>query len=308
MFECDFKAGRDAIEILRQQVLAEIPGRDPRRPRHAIALVGAQQHAAALLAHVDLALEIDDVHQFLLPLEFGQIVGDQVLVLHGQYRQLETHEATDLACPQAAGVDHVFGMHVAVIGDDIPAAIDARLGIDHARLAHDLRAAQLRRLRVGMRDAVGVDMAFDRVVDRGHEALLIEQGIELAGFRGRDDLELHAQIAAARLGHLQPVDALGGAGQHEPARDVQAARLPRDALELLIEVDRVLLQLGDVRVTVDRMHAARGMPGRPRGEFGALDEQDVFPSCLGQVIGHARAHHAAANDHHAGFATHIGSS
>jgi hypothetical protein len=50
--------------IGRQQFVAEIPRRLDRRPGLAGLLVGAQQHAGALLAGVDLALEIDHANQF----------------------------------------------------------------------------------------------------------------------------------------------------------------------------------------------------------------------------------------------------
>ena len=41
--------------------------------------------------------------------------------------------------------------------------------------ADDLGAADLRRLRVGVGDAVGIDVALDRVVDRADEMLLVDQ-------------------------------------------------------------------------------------------------------------------------------------
>src|SRR6185437_11145028 len=61
MLEGDFERRRDAFEVVGQQVLAEIPRRLLLAPRDAGLLVGANEHAAAFLAHVDLALEVDDV-------------------------------------------------------------------------------------------------------------------------------------------------------------------------------------------------------------------------------------------------------
>ena len=113
MLEADLEARRDALEVVRQQLVAEIPGRLALRPGHAGALVGAEQHAAAaLLAHVDLALEVDDV-QHLLRRQAGDlrhVLGDEVLVLHGEHRQLEPDHAADLARPQPAGIDDVLGV------------------------------------------------------------------------------------------------------------------------------------------------------------------------------------------------------
>ena len=57
------------------------------------------------------------------PGELRHILRDQILMLHRQNRQLQTHHAADLARPQAAGIHDMLGMHIAMIGDHIPAAI-----------------------------------------------------------------------------------------------------------------------------------------------------------------------------------------
>jgi hypothetical protein len=75
-------------------------------------------------------------------------------------------------------------------------------------------------------------------------------------------LQVHAEVAAASDSHAQPVDALGRSREHQATRDVHAAGDAGDLLDLLVQLDGVLLQLGDVRVTVDRVHAARGVPRR----------------------------------------------
>ena len=59
MPEADFQRRRDAVDVRLQQFMAEIPRRLELRPRLVGLLVGAHQHAAALLAQVKLAVEID---------------------------------------------------------------------------------------------------------------------------------------------------------------------------------------------------------------------------------------------------------
>ena len=106
-------------------------------------LVGADQHAAALLAHVDLALEVDDVELVDLGIDdAGNVLGDEVMVLHREDRQFEPDHAADLARPEAAAVDDVLGEDVALLGDDVPGAVRARLEIDDAVEAVDLGAAR----------------------------------------------------------------------------------------------------------------------------------------------------------------------
>src|SRR6202030_2678770 len=78
--------------------------------------------------------------------------------------------------------------------------------------------------------------------------------------------------------------------------EMDAAGLAGDLLDLLVEIDGVLLQLRDVGVAVDRVHAAGGMPGRARGQLVALDEHDVAPAGFRQVVEDAGADDAAADD------------
>jgi len=144
-------------------------------------------------------------------------------VLHGEDRQLQPHHAPHFTRPQAARIHHVLGMHVAALGNHIPGAVAARLEVDDARVAQHLRPADLRSLRIGVRHAVRVHVALDGIQQRADEMPFVDDRENPCRLVGRDQLELHAEIAAARLGHLQPVEALARAGEHDAAGHVQAA-------------------------------------------------------------------------------------
>jgi len=99
--------GRNAVQVGLQQLLAEAPGRGLGGPGHAGLLVHAEHHAFALLAQVALGTKVDDVANFLARAlvechHLGDVVGDQVHVLHGQHRQLDAHHAAHFTRPQAA--------------------------------------------------------------------------------------------------------------------------------------------------------------------------------------------------------------
>ena len=126
---------------------------------------------------------------------------------------------------------------------------------------------------------------------------LVHHREELGGLVHRQEVEVHAEVAAAGLGQLQPVEPLLRAGQHDAAREMHAAALAGDRLDLLVELDRVLLELRHIGVAVDRVHAARGVPGGARRELGALDQHHVAPARLREVVEHAGTHDSAA-DHH----------
>ena len=218
-------------------------------------------------------------------------------MLHREDRQLETDHPADLARPQAAGVDDVLGVDlVAALDADVPRAVGALLEPDHRRVLVDLRAGELGGLDVRARDARRIDVPFDRVVQRADEVLRVEQREDVLGFLGRDELEVHAQVPAARLRHAQEVHADLGVGEHQPAGQVDRAVLAGDALDLLVQLDRVLLEPRDVRVAVERVHPARGVPRAAGRQLATLDEHDVGPAGLRQVVQDARADHAPTDD------------
>ncbi len=120
MLEPHFEAGRYALEIVWQQILAEVPGCGDLGPRHAGPLVGAHEHPAAFLTDVNFALEIDGVQLFFFSDQFRHVAGDEVLMLHGQNGQFDAHHAAHLARPQPRGIHDMLRMHIAVIGDHVP--------------------------------------------------------------------------------------------------------------------------------------------------------------------------------------------
>jgi hypothetical protein len=58
----------------------------------------------------------------------------------------------------------------------------------------------------------GSHVALDGVVERAHEVLRIEERKEVARLVRRDEVEVHAQVASACLGHAQEVHAHLGVG------------------------------------------------------------------------------------------------
>src|SRR5882757_2486342 len=97
MFEPHLEARCDALEIIGQQVLAKVPWSRDRRPGNARALIGAHEHTPALLADVNLPLEIDGMKLFRLADQLGHVAGDEILMLHGEDRQLDADHPADLA-------------------------------------------------------------------------------------------------------------------------------------------------------------------------------------------------------------------
>ena len=103
-------------------------------------------------------------------------------------------------------------------------------------------------------------MALDRVPERADEIALVHQREHGLGFGRGDQFGLHAEIAALGVHQSQEIHALGRVGHHHPAGQVQAAGLAGELLEFLVEAHGVGLQFCDVRVAIQRVKSARGMP------------------------------------------------
>ncbi len=121
-------------------------------------------------------------------------------MLHGENGKLEPHHAADLARPQAPGVDHVLGVNAALLGNDVPAAVRARLHVGDAVVAVDLRAADAGGLGVSVGDAGGIDVSLHRVVKRADEVFFLHQRKALRRFVHSQEFGLHAEVAPAGVG------------------------------------------------------------------------------------------------------------
>ncbi len=124
MPEAHLEVRRQSLEIVGQQLHREIIGRLHRRPNDAVRFVGADQRAAALLAHIDFAGIIGGVDDLAArgP-QFRNILGHKIMMLHRQHRQFDAHHVADLARPQPAAIDHMLGMHRALVGHDVPGSV-----------------------------------------------------------------------------------------------------------------------------------------------------------------------------------------
>ncbi len=296
----DLERAPDPVDVVGQQLVREILRRAVDRPMLAAMLVGADQQALAFLPQVGFAVEVDAHRDFALERrDRRDVVGDDILVLHRHDRQLDPRHAPDLARPQAAGIDHIVGLDGAVLGHHQPAALRRLLQLDHRVAQMDLRAARLGRLGIGVGHARWIDMPVVGIVQRADELRGVDQRIELLHLGHRDEFEIELQVPRPAALHPEIVHAGLAGGEIEEADAMDAAGLARFLLQLVVELDGIGLQRGHVGVAVDGVHAAGRVPGRARGQFRALDQRDVGPAQLGQVIEHADAHHAAADHRHA---------
>ena len=293
----DLELGQDALDIGWQEVHAVIPRRTFRAPVPRVAFIDAEQRTFAEGLQVGEALEVGDRHE--LTTERGEhrhIVGDEVMVRHRHHRQVEADHAPDTLRPKTRCVHDMLGDDAALFGDDVPLPVGPLLQVEHAVAQDQIRAAAPRGDGEGVRRAMRIDIAFVRVVEAALEPGRIDERTHLADLLGRDEARRHVHGLVHRALGFQHLPALVGGGEAHAARHVHADTLAALALDLVVEPDGVALQRGDVRVVVERVETRRRVPGGAGGEFGALDECNVGPSGTRQVVEHARADDAAADD------------
>jgi len=146
--------------------------------------------------------------------------------------------------------------------------------------------------------AVGIEIAVGGIQQGTDEVSLLYEGQQLLGLPRRQDRGLEAEIACPAVSQLEPLHALGGVGEQQPSRAMQAAGLAGDPLELVVQADGIALEFGDVRVAVQRVKPACRVPGGARRELITLDQYDVLPPRLRQMIENAAPDDAAADDDH----------
>jgi hypothetical protein len=74
---------------------------------------------------------------------------------------------------------------------------------------------------------------------------------------------------------------------------------------LFVQIDRVFLQLGDMGISIDFVHAPGRMPSETWRQFIALEQHYIGPAELRKVVQNGAADYSAANDNSVGLGSHV---
>ena len=301
-----FQAGRDLVQVGRQELHVEAPVDAVEAPGLGVLhLVGPDQDALLLLPVVGRGDGVADHRRLLVErLHLGQVLGHQVLVAHVDDRHPVVDPGRDLVAEGAGRVDHVLAGDRALLGNHLPFAARALLGVEHPVAQHDLGAAHARTLGHGVGRAGRVGVAVVGRVGARQDALDVQQRMQVLDLVGADDVHLDAEVGELALDVAEPVDLVGLGRQADRAAAVPAGRLPGLRLEGLVELHPVGVDRGHGEPANEVGNQAGRVPGRARSELTLVDQHDVGPAFLGQMVEQAGTHGAAADHHHAGMALH----
>ena len=227
----------DLLEVRRQKLAVEALGNPIQRPGERVALERPDDQATALLARVERVVRIAEDRQLdRARLDLWHRVGQQIMVLHRDDRQLDAGEPSHLAGPLARGDDDVLGPNVALGRRHSPATALAD-ELRHSGVTQNGGAAIDGPFRERVRQARRIDVPVGRQVSGSEDTVGSRKREQLERPLGRDDLERDADALGDTAHVLELVQAgrascrsgrcrTGGSrpGVLSPARALRTAR------------------------------------------------------------------------------------
>ena len=293
------QVGPHAVPVGRDLAEGEVVRDAPDVPRRAHRLEQADQQAAGLLAEVAVGGRVLQHRQ--VRRQVRDLLRDEIVVLGRLVGDGDACRFAELARPHAGAVDDILGGDVAerrLDAGDAP-ALPQHAGDGHALDDAGTREARALGERHGDVDRVRAAVVLD--VEAGENVVHARQWKQALHLSRRD--LVHVDAAEAIEGRdpavlLQPV---GVGGDLDEADRLEAGRLAGLRLEAAVEVAGVLPELGGgLRGGAEGDHQAGGVPCGPAGEAVALQQHDIAPAEMRQVIGDRGADDAAADHHDAG--------
>ena len=272
----------------------EVVGHPVHRPGLGRLLERAEHERVPFAAEVDAQVRVAADRQLVEGAR--DRLGDDVVVLDRVQRQGHAAAQCELAAPHPAAQDDVLRPDRALVGADAGGAAVGVFDVEDADVLQDRRAAVAGALGQREGELLGDDLAVVGQPGGAEHVVGPQERPLLPGRVGADEVDVHPEPLGhgggpAKLGH--PL----GRPRHDEAADLlppgRVAGLP---LQPGVQLGAVL---------VDPRHAVAGaepadqpgrVPGRAAGEPALLQQDDVVPAELGEVVGDATADDPAADD------------
>ena len=190
--------GLEALEVLGPEHVGELLGNAVEPHRGALPFVRPEDVAVAFLTQVVAGVGVAQQRQGSAACrQFGDLVGDVVLVRHLGDGMVTAEQLHHLAGAVAGGVDDdlaVDGVLLAVLGaaGHRPVMVGVLLQADHAFVAADAPAHVAGAGGQGLGDLRGVDVAVERVPQRTHQVVRLDERVDLLQLRRGEHVVAHA--------------------------------------------------------------------------------------------------------------------
>ena len=301
--------GRQAVQVLLEELVFRLGIGAIDIAGWSADLVGAEQKAARLFAHIIAGVAFAQHAHFrqtggLARLDFRVSLGDDVLVLDGNDRHVQPDHGPGLAREIAAGGDHMLTGDVALAGVDHPFAVRLLRDAGDGGVAINGGAQLARALGQGLGQVGGLDIAVIGMLDGADQVIGLGERPDFLDLVRGQEVDVHAD----GLGHARIVAILVHPVLGQSKADV--GHLGEADLELGlgfqrgVETDRIFVQLADRIGHVEQGQQARRVPGGAARQFLALDQHHIAPAHLGQMIEGRDADDPSADDDDACVSVH----
>ena len=221
-------------------------------------------------------------------------------------RQIHADAQTELAGPHAARKDHPVGANFLTAlqshsGDPLTSVRSHGLQQrGDARAIEEGCSVGHRTLGQSHRAFAGNHPPVTWQKHRAQHVFDLDERPKILGFFGAHQMGLNAKDlrhrgSPAQLGHALRVGSERQTGGTHPAHIM--ARLLG---ELGIQLGRVLVDLGHAVAGAQLADHAGRMPRGAATEQALLQQHDILPTCLGQMVGHRTPHDTPSDNDHAG--------
>ena len=213
---------------------------------------------------------------------------------------MHAHHRADLVAAIAACVHDDLGADVALFGVHGPTVVLMLSEPRHRRMAIDLRPGIPRASRQCLTQLRRVNIAIQRVPEAANQIVRRDQRMPPRAFCGIDHLEMHIHPARHRGEMAIALHLRLGIGQPDATIAMMIIdRIVGILCQFLVEVDRMRLQPDHRLVHSEIRHLRCRMPRGARGQLIPLNQDDIGPAFLRQMIEGRTARNPAANDNNA---------
>ena len=278
-FHAGFDMGHQPLKIAFKQVLFEGWRHTIDKTGGCMPFIRPKDPAIALFAEIILRIAFAQHRQFVITgfpifFEHGIDVGDDILMFDRDGGDFEADHFGGGAGIVAARADHMLAADAAFGGRNDPLIIVAA-DAGHFGVLLDFGTIHPGAFGHGHGDINGCDVAVGRVPERANEIMHGGQRPQFFDLINTNQMAFHADRLGGALIVAVFIHPVIVAGQPQVAIDVKTHCLPGFCFQLLVQLDRILVQLANRIGHVEERQESGRVPGRACSQFGALEQNAV---------------------------------
>ena len=202
------------------------------------------------------------------------------------------------------GIDHQVAGNVALFGDYPPAAVGFTLDVGNPVVPNHGSTHVPGALDHAKGCTGRINVAIVRSEQCSLYAVEIEERMAFCDLFRVQNLHRHTQPSADAQNVAYEIHLVVQVGNPHGTTAMPADRLTGFGFQFLVELNAILVDLGEAPVGQAVGDLTGGVPGRAAGQLRLLDQNAISPAFFAQVIQQAGTHNSAADNDNPGFRFH----